>query len=707
MEPIIRWLFYKKRVCWIVIISLPILLFIHSLTTFPDYKKFKYEYFKPSDGIVLDRNYYPLSEARTDFNFRQIGYARVKEVNRNFLNLLISSEDRRFYSHIGIDFISIASAIKDFIINKRMRGASTIDMQFIRNYMRLKNGNLIIRKIKEIYYSIILELRWEKDEILEAYLNTVPIRGEIVGIFTASLILFDKSPEFLNDIDSLILLSLIKKPSAEREKLTNIAKNVNKRFNLNIKEERLLDAINNLPDRYNFKHNYSYLPVLSDKLLIKYNSPVVTTIDIDIQKKAIEIVRSFVSQLKSRNLTDAALIVAENKSGEIVAYIPNSLEHSKAKYIDGITARRQAGSTLKPFLYEYLIERKVLTSASVLEDFPVFIGKNGSVYSPQNYDRTYKGYVSVRTALASSLNIPAIRAILLAGVDRYTSHLKEIGFEPDFANVIEDYYGESLALGTLDVSLLQLTRAYMMLANNGLYKDLKIRAGESSSERVLLDKRAVYIIKDILSDRDARSVTFDLENTLSTPFYTAVKTGTSKDMRDNWCVGFSDRYTVGVWTGNFSGEPMYNISGSHGASQIWFALMKELHKGRGSSKDETPQGLVKKKIKYEPEIEPERVEIFIKDTEPEDGIIRIVNSRSPSILYPPDKSIFAYDPEIPSGQQKLFVYTNCQKCSLIYDGEILKQEGGVFILDISKGRHILHLMDTLGNRIYSSEYEVR
>lgn len=704
-----KWIFSKRRVLQYfgVAAFFILLIFSFSLYKFPDYEKFKYEYFKSSEGIVLDRNYYPLSEVRRDYNIRQIGYVKLKEINRSFLNLLIKSEDKRFYSHIGIDFLSIVSSIKDYFAKDRVRGASTIDMQFVRNYLRLKRENTLVRKLKEFYYSIILELKWKKEEILEAYINTVPIRGEISGIYTASWGLFNKSPEFLNELESLILLALIKRPSADRETLLSIATTEMKRFGLKIEKERLSDAILELPDKYSIKQNYSYLPVLSEKLLIKFNSPIVTTIDIDIQKKAIEVVRSFVAELKSRNLSDAAVLVVENKSGEILSYVPNAFEYSKARYVDGVMAKRQAGSTLKPFLYEYLIEKRLLTAASVLEDVPIFIGKGGSIYSPQNYDKTCKGYVSVRTALASSLNIPAIRAIMLAGVDRYTSHLKELGFEARFSEVVEDYYGESLALGSMDVSLMELVRAYLILANNGVYKDLRIKKDENLIEREILDKRAVYIIQDILSDRDARSVTFDLENTLSTPFYTSVKTGTSKDMRDNWCVGFSDRYTVGVWTGNFSGEPMYNVSGSHGASQIWFALMKELHKEKISIKKDMPDGLVKKRIKYEPEIEPERFEIFLKGTEPDNGIVNIVNNRLPKIIYPPNNSIFALDPEIPLSQQKLFVYTNCLDCLLLYDNRKINPQNGVFVLDISKGRHNVQLTDNFGNKYDSSDYEVR
>lgn len=683
------------------------LLFIRSLLKFPDYNKFKSEYFRLSDGVVLDRENYPLSFVRTGYNLRRVGYIRLQDVNNRFLNLLISSEDKRFYTHNGVDIISIFSALRDFLWKGRVRGASTINMQFVRNYYGLDKENVILRKIKEVYYAIIIDLRWNKKQILEAYINTVPIKGEISGVYTASWGLFGKSPEYITDSESIILLSLIKRPSMSREELLKTAKKINNYLKLNIVESEIEKKVSELPDRYYITKPTDYLPVVSERLLRDNKSPVITTIDIEIQKKALEITKSFVSMLKKKNLNDAAVLVVENKTGEILAYIPNSFELSSRKYVDGVKAKRQAGSTLKPFLYEYLLEHKLVTAASIIEDYPIFLAKNGAVYSPQNYDKTYNGFVSVRTALASSLNIPAIKGIMIAGVERYTQHLRTLGFEVERSEEIEDYYGESLALGSLDVSLFELVRAYMTLANGGYYKNLKIIKKEKIEGKRVLDEKAVYIIQDILSDRDARSLTFDLENTLSTPFYSAVKTGTSKDMRDNWCIGFSDRYTVGVWTGNFSGEPMYNVSGSHGASQIWFALMKELHKNLVSRPPRPPDGLLKKRIIFRPPYEPEREEYFIGGTEPTKEEILVDTQSIPRIIYPPDGTIIALDPSIPATQQRLYVYTNCKDCILFSDNHKVEGQNSVFILNIKKGRHILELFDSSGNLFDSSNYEVR
>jgi len=701
-----------KKMRWVVAILLVGIFavwFLYKLITFPDYERFKYEYFRSSEEVVLDRNLYPIAEVRKEMDFRRVGYVKLDYVNKNFLNMLIKSEDKRFYSHIGVDILAMGSALYDLAMKGRKRGASTIDMQFIRNFYDLKNEGVLVRKLKEIFYSFLLELKWSKREILEAYINTVPVRGEIIGVYTASLALFDKTPEFLNIEESIVLLSLIKRPSFDKEGILSYSSLLKKRLNINVDERIIRGIVDGIDKGVRGSFNYSYIPVLSQRLLQTDNSPVITTIDIDIQKRAMEALRSFVSELKGRNLNDAALLVVENKSGEILAYVANSMEYSQARYVDGVVAKRQAGSTLKPFLYEYAFEKRLITPASIINDSPLYLGKKVGIYSPQNYDRRFNGPVSARVALASSLNIPAVRVINLTGVENFTTRLGQLGFDVSRSTVVEDFYGESLALGTLDVSLYELVRAYLSLASDGLYRELKILKKEGGKEgRQVMDRDSVFLIKSILSDRDARSLTFDLENTLSTPFYSVAKTGTSKDMRDNWCVGFSDRYTVGVWTGNFSGEPMYDVSGSHGASQIWFAVMKELHRNVPSKALAVPDGIAKKRIRFEPPIEPPRIEYFIKGTEPEGDVVYVSLEREKRIIYPPDNSIFALDPEIPPVQQRLFVYTGCGGCLLVHDStERLSSENGVFVLDIKRGVHRIDLVDTSGKVIDSVRYEVR
>ena len=268
-----------------------------------------------------------------------------------------------------------------------------------------------------------------------------------------------------------------------------------------------------------------------------------STLDGRLQAFALDAVKRQLAQLGAQNVADAAVLVADNASGEVLAYIGNSGAESSARYVDGVQAARQAGSTLKPFLYELAIEERLLTAASLLEDSPVNIVTPGGLYVPQNYDRDFKGMVSLRTALSSSLNVPAVRTLTLLGTDPFVERLRALGF--DYVTQEGDYYGYSLALGSAEISLWQLANAYRTLAQGGVASPLRLVPGEAVHGMRVLDRAASFIVSDILADRLARSVTFGLANTLSTRYWAAVKTGTSKDMRDNWCVGFSARYHRG------------------------------------------------------------------------------------------------------------------------------------------------------------------
>jgi penicillin-binding protein 1C len=272
-----------------------------------------------------------------------------------------------------------------------------------------------------------------------------------------------------------------------------------------------------------------------------------------------------------------------------------------------------------------------------------------------------------------------------------------------------DFYGPSLALGSADVSLLELVNAYRTLANGGEWNELRFAsAGTISQGRKVFSKEAVFLISDILSDRDARSITFGLENPLSTRFWTAVKTGTSKDMRDNWCVGYSRRYTVGVWVGNFSGEPMWNVSGITGAASIWIEMMNFLHQSESNPKREPPPGLVKMKISSPKGVESSREEWFICGTEPnsKDQSLGQFNQR---ILYPPSGTVIALDPDIPTELQRVFFISQTNEAGIrwkLNDAPMATVEKTIPWTPIP-GKHLLTIVDQEDRIIDSIHFEVR
>jgi penicillin-binding protein 1C len=262
------------------------------------------------------------------------------------------------------------------------------------------------------------------------------------------------------------------------------------------------------------------------------------------------------------------VVGADNASGDVLAYVGGVGGASTAAQVDGADAYRQAGSTLKPFLYAQVIEKGYLTPASILDDSPVQLDTASGLYVPQNYDHEFKGPVSVRSALAGSLNVPAVRTLLLAGVESFRDRLWDAGYR----GLTEDgaYYGFSLALGSAEVTLLEQANAYRTLANGGRWSPLRIRAEDPAAVwRPVFSPQAAWIVADMMADPGARAATFGLDSALRLPFWAAVKTGTSKAMRDNWCIGFSDRFTVAVWIGNLEGDSMKAVSGTSGAIISW------------------------------------------------------------------------------------------------------------------------------------------
>src|SRR5690606_37297930 len=252
-----------------------------------------------------------------------------------------------------------------------------------------------------------------------------------------------------------------------------------------------------------------------------------TTLDARLQALVTASVRRHLRDLRTARVRDAAVVVLDNRSGQVLAYLGSSGDLSQADQVDHARSLRQAGSTLKPFLYELAIERRMLTAASLLQDSALNLPTGNGLYIPQNYDKQFVGWTSARTALGSSLNIPAVRVLTLLGPQALVQRLRDLGVD---LRQEGDYYGYSLALGSADVTLLQLTNAYRVLANQGLAQEVRTRLDAPPAQlRPVMDPAAAWIVGDMLSDRQARVTTFGLDSALSTPFWSAAKTGTSKD----------------------------------------------------------------------------------------------------------------------------------------------------------------------------------
>ena len=608
---------------------------------------------RPSDTTLLDRHGTPIQTLRTDMTVRRLAWLPLSELSPALLHAIVLSEDRDFYSHSGVDWGALAHSAWSNAWNTRTRGASTLTMQLAGllddDLQRPAGGRSVAQKVGQIATARELEASWSKSQILEAYVNRVPWRGELVGINALSQTLFAKHASGLDTLEAAVAAALLRGPNASAAVVTQRSCGV-----LQAQGASCVGVASLVQDALTRRG----APALGEQLAPHFSRQVLagmkpapasitTSIDAPVQRMAREALRQQLAELDGRNVEDGAVLVLDNASGEVLAWVGSSGDLSDAAQVDGVLARRQPGSTLKPFVYGLAFEQRLITPASLIDDSPAQLATTSGLYLPQNYDRSFKGWVSARTALGASLNVPAVRVGAMLGADALWARLNAFGLAlPESGG----YYGDSLALGSADVTLLALTNAYRALAHGGVLSPTRLRpAAKRSPAKRVASAAATYLVTDILSDNNARVLTFGLDSSLALHGPVAVKTGTSKDLRDNWCVGFTSRYTVGVWVGNASGEPMHGVSGVSGAAPVWRELVQHLHAKEPSRAPAAPAGLVAAQGEW-----------FLNGTEP--GPLAKASSRGEpraaalpafGIQSPRDGSVIVLDPDIPMQSQRL------------------------------------------------------
>jgi penicillin-binding protein 1C len=630
----------------------------------PSFDTVKAQY-RPSEAWLLDRHGQRLHTLRIDESVRRLPWVSLAALSPAMQEALIASEDKRFYGHSGVDWEAVLGAAWDRLLNDSPRGASTLTMQLAAMLDpaldRQSGGRTMAQKWRQMQAARELEKTWSKAQILEAYLNRTQFRGELSGIGAASWGLFQKHPSGLNQAEASLLAALLRGPNAAPGKVADRACDVAAKLSPPLPLCKSITSLawSTLVVRPRIPFENQLAPHLARQLLKQPGQSVMTSLDANLQGFVLTTLQQHLADLKERNVEDGAVIVLDNRSGEVLAYVGSSCATSDSPEVDGVRAPRLPGSTLKPFLYALAIEGRQLTAASLLDDSPLAVETAGGQYLPQDYEHDFKGWVSLRTALGSSLNVPAVRTLVLLGPEAFYTRLKQLGFSTLVRDA--DFYGYSLALGGAEVTLLDLANAYRSLANGGIWGAptfFTVASGDKNKtgrgERRVLPASVSWIISDILADREARALTFGFDNALSTHGWAAVKTGTSKDMRDNWCIGFSDRYTVGVWVGNASGEPMHDVSGVTGAAPVWQAIMNRLHEAAPGHPPRPPQAIVLQTVRYEPAVEPPRREGFLPSTQMSLVALPSVEAAHPRIVGPGNGAILALDPDIPENRQIIY-----------------------------------------------------
>ncbi len=724
---------------------------------------------RSADWTLLARDGTPLQRTRIDFTARRGDWVSLADVSPAFLQAIVASEDRRFYSHSGVDWRGAVGAAWGNLWNTRTRGASTVTMQLaglLDDARRHAGRRSWTDKADQAWEALQLERTWRKDQILEAYLNLVPFRGETIGLDALSRTLFGKAPSGLDAREAALAAALVRAPNAAPAKVQARACGILKDLDASA-DCAVLDGdvarfktgatqtsrfgVDGGSDGGGAAHHAGndLAPHFARRIALALHPTagmrVRSTLDASLQRYARDALqRTLIEQnapRQNRNVQDGAVVVIDNATGEIRAWVGSSGALSGAGYVDTVTALRQAGSTLKPFLYAEAIDERRLSAASLLDDSPLDLAAGGGLYIPQNYDKHFKGWVSVRSALGGSLNVPAVRTLVLVTPHRFANTLKGLGLPLTQEG---DYYGYSLALGSADVTLLTLTNAYRALANGGVFTpshDVPVAA--SSDDKRLFSPAATYIVTNILSDNNARVRTFGLDSVLNTRGFSAVKTGTSKDMRDNWAVGFTQHYTIGVWVGNADGSPMWNVSGVTGAAPVWADVVSYLERRGASQPPKPPSSIEQRWITYAPDIEPPRNEWFLRGTgvdtirlsalaqgDTRTNGVSSVAVRAPSgpsargekglssprgmtgslsISAPTDGTIFALDPDIPPRNQRIWFEHDAAAgthTAWRLDGRVIGT-GARLSWSPWPGRHRVELLDARGHVADTIAFEVR
>jgi penicillin-binding protein 1C len=670
-----------------------------------------------SESVLLDRHDAVLERLRLDHRQRMLEWVELDAMAAVLPKAVIAVEDRRFWYHFGIDPLGAASALIDNLTRSRPRGASTISMQLASLLAARPKpcktclGRSVGAKLLQMRDAMAIELWWSKREILEAYLNLVPFRGELVGIDAAARGLLAKGAGGIDSADAAVLAALIRAPTAARYRVSQRACQALKAMQQASICERARFIASGLPQSGFPITGINDAPHLARRLLHAPGETLRVTVDASLQRFASETLRTHLAELKQRNVEDGAVVVLDNRTGEVLSYIGSSGDLSTASAVDGVAAERQPGSTLKPFLYALAIDQRWLTASSVLDDSPLALNTPSGLYIPQDYDRRFRGAVSVRAALGSSLNVPAVRALTMVGVDRFLGSLRELGISSLTRSA--DHYGFGLALGGAESSLLELTNAYRTLANGGSWTPVRFTQDQAQqASRQVFSPQASFIVSDMLADPDARASTFGLSSPLSTRSWAAVKTGTSKGMRDNWAVGYTDRYTVGVWVGNFSGAPMWDVSGVTGAAPVWRDIIEHLHEGQGGRAPSPPAGVHRQRVVFKPAFEAPRSDWVLADgAKPVDATVtRQLVAAHARLIAPPDTAIIAPDPDIPERRQSLLLQSSsASKTCMRLDGKPVGRCGqNMAMLSLpAAGKHELVLLDPAGRELDKHVFEVR
>ena len=604
----------KKHVLYYLGFTLNFILFVLAIFFAIPYDKNFLEISNPSVKI-FDKDDVLLMELTPEL----AGFSskfELKDVPTNFIKLLLFSEDREFEHHPGFSLKSFGRIIYQLVFKGLSpAGGSTISQQLAKLKYGINRNNLIT-KVFEFFRALKIECYFDKPGILESYLNNIYLGNHIYGLKKAAEVYFSKDMEGLTLLEMASMIEMLKAPSyydpykqtaLVEEKAKNLLERAWKagliaqaEFEVN-NEDRLIIY----PYRAEIKApHFCFWAFETAKKLAANPADITeihTTLDYALYEQVAAISKDRMLYLKTKNANHVSVLMVDNKTSEIRVMMGSVDFFSEDGQINGVMMKRQPGSTMKPFTYALALESMDFTPSTILPDiyseFPSMVGK----YVPKNYDWHYHGPVRLAMALGCSYNVPSVYLLHKVGLYIYFVFLKEAGF--DSLDRPQEFYGLGLTLGNADISLYELVRGYMVFPNSGVYSDLKgIRYIMTKDQQAIFPKEPVkktvlspetaFLINHILSEYKYKTPAFGVNSPINFPFPVAVKTGTSKDFRDNYLVGYNPEFTIGIWTGNFSGEPMKNLPSASGGGVILRDIVLHLYNnGWDMGQKFSPEGL--------------------------------------------------------------------------------------------------------------------
>lgn len=661
---LLKYLFVAFILCVFVVVG----MFVWLSRDLPTPGKLVTSKYKDATRIY-DRNHVLLYSVYQNENRTYVG---LPEIPKYLQEATISIEDKNFYSNNGFSFIGMLRAVRNMALGGSLQSGSTITQQLVKNVL-LTDQQTITRKIKEIILSVQVDKKYSKNQILEMYLNNIPYGGAAIGVEAASEQYFGKSVKDLDLAQCAFLAGLPQGPSLyspfsgtkyylvrTKEVLNAMAANgyipqseVNKSYQEIANYKFSQNNTNSIKAPYFVMYVRQLLAQkFGERMVDSGGLQVTTTLDYSIQHKAQDIVNSEINSLKVYDVGNGAAVVTDPKTGEILAMVggkgyfnnPTPAGCTAGKdctfdpNINAALSLRQPGSSLKPITYSVAFEHGYTPATAVMDVQTNFkASASDPDYIPTDYNNQYHGLMQLRFALANSLNVPAVKMLADVGIKQVMQQAYNMGIDnwkPTPENLAS--VGLSLVLGGREVTLLDETTAYGVFANEGIRQDphalLKVTDGNGNvlyqyhptqGPRVL-PADISYLIYSILSDNNARAMEFGYHSWLVVDGHTvAVKTGTTDSKRDNWTVGYTPNYVVGVWVGNDNDTVMNQAiaSGETGASPIWNKIMTAVLKGKPNPQEPKPSDIIAEQIDafaggLPHPGQPIRSEFFINGTQP-------------------------------------------------------------------------------------------